>query len=87
VPRFEQSHFPRFAVLQDRRCGAVFARGAGGLPSLAKNASTRALSVRQRLCNVGFTATFRTLQNPDSSHWHSLTGKILFYRRVEVLTP
>jgi hypothetical protein len=74
-------------VLHDRRCGALLARRAGGLPSLAKKASTLALSVRQMLCSVGFTATFRTLQNPESSHWHSLTGKILFYRRVEVLTP
>jgi hypothetical protein len=77
VPTFEQSHRPRFAVLHDRRCEDFFACGfTHGSP--LKIASIRGLFSRQIIWCVFFNAMFRTVQNPDSSHLHSLTREVLF---------
>jgi hypothetical protein len=73
VPASEQSvHRPRFAVLHCLRCGAFFACGLTHF-SPASIASIRGLFSRQIIWCVFFNAIFRTLQNPDSSHWQSLT--------------
>jgi hypothetical protein len=75
-------HPPRgFAVvaLRPEFCFRLVFFGSGGTP--ASIASMRGLSRLQSVCIVGFSATFRTVQNPESSQMQSLISSCSHLRK------